>query len=120
MKQEYDREKAARLVPLLRSITRELLDRAQAIELLEARLETRGQTEKRRGATESANTRSELAQQRRDLRLARQELARLGCALDEDHPLRILIPGEKGDIHSGFAWSLADEEPRPLSVSSAR
>ena len=120
MKQEYDREKAARLVPLLRSITRELLERAQAIELLEARLEGQGNTAQHKRTPESANARSELAQQRRDLRLARQELARLGCALDLDHPLRILIPGERGDIHAGFAWSLADEEPRPLSVSSAR
>lgn len=120
MKQEYDREKAARLVPLLRSITRELSERTEAIELLEARLDTRGGVGKREPSAESAITRSELAQQRRDLRLARQELARLGCELDEDHPLRVLIPGKRGDLQTGFAWSLADEEPQPLSVSSAR
>ena len=38
-----------------------------------------------------------LATQRRELRHAEAELARLGCRLDHDERVRILIPAERDD-----------------------
>ena len=120
MKKAYDREKAVQLVPLLRSIVHELVERTQAIETLEASLaETSPPNAKRRqAAREVFHVQADLAHQRRDLRLAKQELARLGCEIDPDHPLRVLIPGEHGEVEDGYIWALDDAEPTPVSVVS--
>ena len=122
MRMEYDREEAAKLVPLLRSITREIEDRTQAIDALEHSATVAQATAGAVGreTRERPARQAELAGQRRELRLAKQELARLGCALDEDHPLRVLIPGEHGGMEAGFAWSASDAEPKPIKTVSMR
>ena len=122
MRMEYDREEAAKLVPLLRSITREIEERTRAIDALEHSLSAAQATAGAVGrATQDTLVRqAELAGQRRELRLAKQELARLGCALDQDHPLRVLIPGEHGGMGAGFAWSASDAEPLPIKTVSMR
>jgi hypothetical protein len=97
----YDRDRATRLVPLLRSITREIRERTHAVEHLEARL----MSHRNSGWPGEPQVRAELACHRRELRRAREELARLGCALDESHPLRVLIPGRDGKLRSGFEWT---------------
>ena len=121
MKKEYDREKAGQLVPLLRSITREILERTKAIEALEATFDAvQMPMRSRRGAARDFRTQAEVANHRRELRRAKQELSRLGCALDSDHPLRILIPGEDGEMQGGYAWSVSDDEPHPISIAFSR
>ena len=101
----YDKRGAQHLLPLLRSITNEIVERGDAIEALEERLLVlRTATRKGKPDNEFLNVQSELSIQRREVRLARLELSRLGCSLDEDRPLRVLIPGVDGTFDSGFAW----------------
>ena len=113
MRKEYDRDRAAQLVPLLRSITREILERTAAIERLELASMQGAAT-----PDGGAGVEADLVGQRRELRLAKQELARLGCAIDQDHPLRVLIPGTQGQ--AGFAWSVDDPVPQPITLASSR
>jgi hypothetical protein len=108
----YDRQRAGNLVPLLRSITTEMLERSRAIQELEARLDRTPRTTDRSAC---ADIDRELSVQRRDLRLAKRELERLGCVLDEDHPLRVLIPGTDGELDHGYAWSPLDERIEALA-----
>lgn len=101
----YDRRGAEHLLPLLRSIGREITERSDTIEGLEERLLSLGQGGRRaRPSEEFLAVQSELSNQRREMRMARHELARLGCILDEDRPLRVLIPGQDGRFESGHAW----------------
>ena len=108
----YDRQGAGSLVPMLRSITTEMLDRTRTIEELEGRLDRIARTMDR---SARAEIEGQLAGQRRDLRLAKRELERLGCALDTDHPLRVLIPGTDGELDHGYAWSPMDEKIEALA-----
>ena len=101
----YDRRSAEQLLPLIRSIASEISQRSDAIEVLEERLlALRGSWKEGKPSDEFLNVQSELSNQRRETRLSRLELARLGCTLDEDRPLRVLIPGADGTFDSGFAW----------------
>ena len=101
----YDRRSAEHLLPLLRSIASEITERSDAIEALEERLLVlRGSQKGGKPSNEFLNLQSELSSQRREARLSRLELARLGCTLDEDRPLRVLIPGVDGNFDSGYAW----------------
>jgi hypothetical protein len=98
----------------------EIAERTAAIEMLEARLETLSAPQfAKTGAHERREIQAELATHRRELRLANQELPRIGCARDDDHPARILIRGESGDIHDGFAWNAYDESLMEMSVQTA-
>lgn len=106
----YDRQLAMRLIPILRSITREIRERTRGIDDLESRLNSASAQAGQDGRSiDPFEIQPALANHRRQLRLAKQELARLGCILDEDHPLRILIPGEDGTISGGFAWDAVDD-----------
>lgn len=104
------------ILPLLRSIAREIRDRTEAVRALE----------KRRAAFEGTPTihaedlrlvDAALAAHRRELRRVEKELARLGCSVDEDDPLRILVPRE-GRAYT-FSWHLDDTQfrPRPFADS---
>ncbi len=116
----YDKARAIRLVPILRSIMQEIAERTAAVEELETRLAALSAPQfSRTGAQERRSIQAELATHRRELRLANQELPRIGCARDDDHPARILIRGESGDIHDGFAWNAFDESLMELSVQAA-
>jgi hypothetical protein len=42
--------------------------------------------------------------------MAMRELERLGCMLDLDHPLRVLIPAATTGTNGGFAWRPEDEK----------
>lgn len=106
MKRAYDARNADQLIPLLRSVQREIRERADEIRGLRVRLTnlTRGQ-----GDVEATRAlQAELANHKREIRLARKELERLGCAIDEERPERVLIPGVGGDLAAGFAWSFGE------------
>src|SRR6185503_2111037 len=76
----YDKARAVRLVPILRSIMREIVERTAAVETLEAQLETLSEPQYRRThAEERAAIHAALATNRRELRRANQELPRIGC-----------------------------------------
>jgi hypothetical protein len=112
----YDPERASALLPLLRSITAEIRERSRAIEALEQELSQLGTARRvraRRGDLDAA-----LAVQRRETRVAQREIERLGCQLDADHPLRVLIPGADGEMDHGYAWSPLDEKLRSLEYSA--
>lgn len=95
----FDRHDAERLLPLVRSIGREIEERTHtAAELVERLTKLSSDSQERRD--EVNRLESELSTARRELRRAEKELERLGCALDGDHPLRVLFPGS-GET---FAW----------------
>jgi hypothetical protein len=106
MKKAYNYQGADELIPLLRSIQREVRERREEI----LRLENTLRVFKRRALEHPrlASTQAELMTHRRELRLSERELERLGCALDGERPFRVLIPGDDGAIEHGFAWDLGD------------
>lgn len=105
----YDAPRARALVPLLRAITGELQERDRASLRLEHRLDT---LRRRDGAEhdgrEAVSIRAQLATHAFERRRAQRELDQLGCILDEDHALRVLIPGQDGKFIHGYAWSPLD------------
>jgi len=110
----YDPERASALLPLLRSITAEIRERTETIDALESALQELGKTRRTRELRGDAE--AKLSIERREIRVARRELERLGCVLDEDHPLRVLIPGADGALDHGFAWSPLDEKLENLEL----
>lgn len=109
----YDRDQAQKLTVLLRVIGREIRERATELERLEAELDgPRGS-----GGRDEARRRSLLEarylEHRRALRAAESELASLGCRIDDDHPLRVLIPGI-GVAEGGFAFDVLSGELESL------
>ena len=91
-KKAYGEESAEKLLPLLVSIGREIKNRVKAINVMEEALE------KRTPGTDVNIVTAKLAIEKRELRTTLRELERLGCDLDPDHPLRILIPGLNGPM----------------------
>lgn len=106
MKNQYDRTHAKELVPLLESITREIVERHRAIRFLEQELAEL--TEEDPSSKQRHLVLAELASQRRELRMARGELDRLGCTYDEQYPHRVYIPGRSGKLEEGFRWQVGD------------
>lgn len=102
----YDAPHAEALIPLLRSITNEIQEREQAIDRLTARLHFL--EDSKTASDERSNIEASLAEHKRERRLALREIERLGCALDLDHPLRVLIPGDTKGPAGHFAWSPED------------
>ena len=95
-KRVYAEPQAEKLLPLLVSIGREVKNRMRTIAELEEVLAKQGGSKR---PTEAAReTIALLALQKRELRTSLEELERLGCSLDADHPLRILIPGLNGPM----------------------
>lgn len=95
----YALQDVERMVPLLRSIGREIKARHRAAESILKRLETQRARPRRSNEdrTHTLGLEAELATHLRETRSAEKELERLGCRLDEQHPLRILIPSPNGD-----------------------
>ena len=104
------------LVPLLRSIMREVCERSTAIAQIETHLEKLSRP--RKMSPEFYDLRGRLATHRRELRLARKELSRLGCVLDESNPMGVRIPGNSGDLIHGYTW-VADEVTACAKVSES-
>jgi hypothetical protein len=106
MTRSYDQDSADRLIPLLRSVQRELRERADRIRSLRLRIE---RSERQHGDREAiACLRAELSQHKLESRLARKELHRLGCSIEDGRPERVLIPGSGGDLAQGWSWSFGD------------
>jgi predicted nucleic acid-binding protein len=105
IRKSYDARNAEALIPLLRSITNEIQEREEAIDRRTARLHVAGAA---LTARERSQLEAELSVQKRELRMALRELERLGCMLDLDHPLRVLIPGGATGTISRFAWRPED------------
>ena len=89
------RGSAAGLLPMLRSIGREMKERNRAIEALDARLAALATTADAH-RDEINSIESELSSHRRELRRVEKELKQLGCDIDESNPLRILVPSDEG------------------------
>jgi chromosome segregation ATPase len=87
----HDPPRAQALIPLLRSITRELEERRAEIERLEAH---RDRTEADVPVDQDLlrSLAAEIAVHRRELRAAESELERLGCSVVGTTPLTIRIP----------------------------
>ncbi|MEY2786452.1 MAG: hypothetical protein RL277_2664 [Planctomycetota bacterium] len=117
----YDTTSVQRLLPLLRSISMELRERSDAIENLDQRvLELGGRNAKRRKKSDALlDVEADLANHRRELRHTQGELTKLGCVQDQDHPLRILIPGSDGEIEHGFTWDGVADTLKPNELAAA-
>ena len=114
MKRTYDRTEAAKLVPLLNVITLEIFERSRATRVLSRHLKSLRENDA--AATAILDVQAELANHKRELRVARQELGTLGCAVDEAHPLRVIIRGQDGSFETGFAWDLGDPSVHELTA----
>ena|SRR5690349_5822133 len=91
----YALKDAERIVPLLRSIGREIQTRRRAADQIEGCLEgTSPRSHEERVA--ASNLEAQLATHLRELRSAEKELERLGCRFDDQNPDRILIPSPNG------------------------
>jgi hypothetical protein len=89
----YALQEAEKIVPLLRSIGREIKSRQRAADEMRKHLASLRAQRRVDGDKPSAdNLEAQIATHLRELRSAEKELERLGCRLDEEHPLRILIP----------------------------
>jgi len=90
----FERDELERMMPLLRSIDRELAERGRAVESLEARLRfIHGSPRAARAhADEIGTLEAELSNQRRELRQISKEVRRLGLEVGEGQPPRVLIP----------------------------
>jgi uncharacterized small protein (DUF1192 family) len=97
----------ARLVPLLRSIGHEILERAAAVTELDARIAT---LSSRAHSEEIARHRADASEHKRELRFAHRELERLGCAVDGLDPLTFRI---SVDDDIGFLWAMGSHELSP-------
>jgi hypothetical protein len=94
----YALQEAEKIVPLLRSIGREIKSRQRAADEMRKHLASLRAQRRVDGDKPSAdNLEAQIATHLRELRSAEKELERLGCRLDEEHPLRILIPSPNGD-----------------------
>jgi hypothetical protein len=94
--QVYAETEAEKILPLLVSIGREIKNRMRSIDEIEEKVARRPSTTAK--SEETARLVAQLAINKRELQASLKELERLGCKLDADHPLRILIPGLNGPI----------------------
>ncbi len=102
----YDIRGANRLLPLLRSIGKEIEERTEALARLEGRIERLHP--ENRVTPEARAIIAEAASQRRELRYAREELQRFGCSVLGTAPLTIRIPGRVGEAKKSFVWQTGD------------
>lgn len=113
----YDRDQAQKLTVLLRAIGREIRERSSELERLEAELDGPRSGPRGSGDRDDARRRSLIEsrylEHRRALRAAESELASLGCRIDDDHPLRVLIPGI-GLEDGGFAFDVSSGDLESL------
>jgi len=88
----YEPRVARRLLPLVRSIGQEIVER-------EANLEASG-------PVETHATVAETAIQRRELRHAYEELEKLGCTVVGHAPLTLRIPAQRNGRSRSLLWQL--------------
>ena len=102
----YDRTQAFRLLPLVRSIAREVEERELRLRRLESILEEsrlrRLSRRRRRLAT------AELAAQRKEMRRVRTELSGLGCALLGTDPVTLRIPSTEDGRPRSLIWQFGE------------
>ena len=95
MKQSsYDRNEAARLVPLLNAIAKEILDRGAAVNTLQARLDSI--PDGLRASRETLELIADRATHQRELRHASEELERLGVSVIGHDPLTFRLRARAG------------------------
>ena len=105
--QSPESKRSARLVPLLRSIGQEILERVDALARLEARVR---ELSPDAHADEIARHAADSAEHKRELRHAERELERLGCSIDGIDPLTFRIAVNE-DV--GFLWSMGSPALSP-------
>ncbi len=99
-------DQAHRLLPLLRSIGEEILERAARLERLEKMVSALS-ISPRAHATELSLLHADLAEEKRELRYAERELENLDCRIDDISPLTFLVLTE---ADRGYTWRLGDTE----------
>ena len=94
---------AQALLPLLRSITRELEERGSALSNLELRIE-RAEADEPVDREVLFRLTAEAAIHRREMRVAESELKRLGCSVVGTTPLTIRIPTSTRRGRGSLVW----------------
>jgi hypothetical protein len=100
----YALKEVQRMVPLLRSIGREIHSRRHSAEEIGKHLESL--RSRSHPSPDLSHLEAQLSTHRREIHAAVRELEHLGCRLDEQHPPRILIPSPNG--HWAFDGHLDD------------
>lgn len=98
------------LHPLLRSIGEEIVERAEAILELEARIRD---LSPRMHEAEISRHHATIAAHKRELRYAQGELDRLGCRIEDIHPLTFRIGDDDEDSQ---LWTLDSPPGSPRSA----
>jgi hypothetical protein len=98
------------VLPLVRSIGREIAERRQALESLESRRDELD------GGRELWLIDAECSAHRRGIRHAREELRRLGCSLIGTEPLTIRISCDCEEGKRSFLWSVERDDVRVPGV----
>jgi hypothetical protein len=102
MNKTYQQDEAQRLYPLIRSIGREISARSAELARIRDLVAALAPTGHVHGE-QVRRLESEASTQLREIRHAEKELSRLGCRLEADGTVRILIPAEKDDhVVEGF------------------
>lgn len=119
MKNAYNYTGADRLIPLIRVIHREIRDRSEAVRNINTQLHQLGKAGTRRSTRahelEAFGLQADRSNHKREIRVAKKELARMGCLLDEENPFRVLIPGTNGEIQSGYSWRVGENRVRAFA-----
>jgi len=106
----YDPEHVKEILPLLESIGREISERTEELNTIEAEIE-RLSGEVVYGHDRMHRLVAEAAAHRRGLRQAKSELEQLGCSVVGTTPLTFRIPGRIGRTNRSFVWRTGDLAP---------
>lgn len=94
---------AEQILPLLRSIAREIQDRTTAIAHGEESMRSLAATGHRNDEVYRSLV-ADVAVQKRELRHVMSELEHLGCSLEPDSQLTFRIQGRSGQPHHAYTW----------------
>ena len=109
----YDLQEAQALIPFFQSIASEVTERRAAIRKLEAQLITASAE-----SDEAVQAQADRANHRKEMRIALREITRLGCAIDREFPLRVIIPGSQGEADC-FSWNTGEVAVEASTAESA-
>ena len=111
MKATIATNRAHELLPLLRSIGEEILERASRVEHLTSMIDALSTS--RAHQDEVSWMRADLAMEKRELRHAEEELDRLGCTVQDLAPLTFRIQTDESDE---LTWRLGDQALRSTEL----
>jgi len=110
--QNYDRERATKLLPLLHSIASEIRERTTATAHLQEEIHRLSATlaGRRTYRDRIRDLREQLSKHEYGLRRVVHEIEELGCTIEPADPLTIRIPGTTNRPHHAYTWRAGDTQ----------